>query len=48
MTVKELITRLEQMPLLNEVYVQTMITALQKVEQVELDKELGCVFLKWK
>ena len=48
MTVQELITKLEDCPPMNEVYVQTLSTALNKVEKVRIDKDLGYVELKWK
>lgn len=47
MTVQELIIRLQDCPPLNEVYVQTLSTALHKVENIEVDKDLGYVELKW-
>ena len=33
---------------MNEVYVQTLSTALNKVEKVIIDKDLGYIELKWK
>ena len=33
---------------MNEVYVQTLSTTLNKVERVRIDKDLGYVELKWK
>ena len=47
MTVQELITKLEDCPPLNEVWVQTLSTTLNKVKYVEVDRNLGYVELKW-
>lgn len=48
MTVQELINSLQNCPPMNEVYVQTLSTALNKVEKVIIDKDLGYIELKWK
>ena len=46
MTVFELMTFLRDCPPMNEVYVQTSYTALQKVHSAAVDKA-GFVELKW-
>ena len=47
MTVRELITELEHCPMMNEVYVQSFYQALNKVERVDVVKDLGYVELFW-
>lgn len=47
MTVNELISHLINLPPLAEVYVQTLNTALNKVESVKKNDALGIVELKW-
>lgn len=48
MTVQELITKLEDCPPMNSVYVQSFSAALNPIERVEVDRNLGYVELKWK
>ena len=48
MTVFELMTFLRDCPPMNEVYVQTSYTTLQKVHSVAVDKRNGFVELKWR
>lgn len=48
MTVQDLIEKLERCPKMNEVYVQSFYSALNKVETVGVDRDNGFVLLVWK